>query len=536
MKNIIVMAVLWATVLLTACADSIVDTASTGDNEVSEIDPLPVDAEAAIALAEIALALDKIDAIAISGSAHNVMFAQTRSMSGPYEGGGNGPHSGLGTDISQYVQTISLDSAEPRSFATGWWFGENRFGFPQPHRYNLDATMKSNWNRQLELWLTPWGFLKGAAANDASASLEVIDGELVKVVRWSPATPLAPSGVQYKVEGHIDPDSNLITQIQTWVDEPLAGDLNVQQRFEGWRVLDGVMVPSAIRQLRMGWEFFRVTVTDVTVNPDDLDERFAAAPEGGAGFAGLMNSQGQGFEDLAPRVYKAKGSYTSLVVEFDDYVAIFGAGPSLNRGRNLISQTRELIPGKDIRYLINDHAHLDHSRSLAPFVAEGITILTHENNVEFLTKALSTPRTLLGDALAKSGAKPRIEGVGDLRVLEDASGMRLELHHIKDNPHTDGMLVAYMPRERIVYQADLTLPAAGRIANSSIVAFADNVKRLGLEFDRFIAVHNFAQPNGPDSYEDVMEAVSRKQDTMEAIKTGGALPPASEREQSQRGQ
>ena len=175
----------------------------------------------------------------------------------------------------------------------------------------------------------------------------------------------------------------------------------------------------------------------------------------------------------------------------------------------MIEEARRVIPDKEIRYVINSHPHFDHARGLPPFVAEGITVLTHENNTEFLTEALGAPRTLVGDTLAASGARPKVEGVGDLLVLEDDTGQRLELHHVKGNDHNDGMLVAYMPEVRILFQADLTLPAPGQKANPYVVALAENVKRLGLEFDRYMAVHANAQQKPVETYQDLMEAVER---------------------------
>ena len=41
--------------------------------------------------------------------------------------------------------------------------------------------------------------------------------------------------------------------------------------------------------------------------------------------------------------------------------------------------------------------------------------------------------------------EPIVEGVGDLLVLEDGTGPTLELHYVRGNDHTDGMLVAYVP-------------------------------------------------------------------------------------------
>jgi glyoxylase-like metal-dependent hydrolase (beta-lactamase superfamily II) len=139
--------------------------------------------------------------------------------------------------------------------------------------------------------------------------------------------------------------------------------------------------------------------------------------------------------------------------------------------------------------VINSHPHADHAGGLVPFIRAGATILTHEDNVDFLNMIFSTPRTLLGE----EPLSPSIEGVGDMRVMEDSMN-RLELHHIP-NGHTDGMLVAYHPGTRVLMQADFTLTTP---ENPFVVELAARIAELGLEFDQYIGVHAAQVPQGQD--------------------------------------
>jgi len=61
-----------------------------------------------------------------------------------------------------------------------------------------DITAKNTaWEQQLEIWTTPWGFLRGAAANQATLRSQTIGGRRFSVVSWQ--TPQkAPSGLPYK--------------------------------------------------------------------------------------------------------------------------------------------------------------------------------------------------------------------------------------------------------------------------------------------------------------------------------------------------
>ena len=92
-----------------------------------------------------------------------------------------------------------------------------------------------------------------------------------------------------------------------------------------------------------------------------------------------------------------------------------------------------------------------------------ITIITHENNEDFLEDALAAPRTLVGDALAKANRKPNVEGVGDRRVLKGAN-RTIELHHVRDLEHNDGMLIAYLPNEKILFSGRLQYSESSRTA------------------------------------------------------------------------
>jgi hypothetical protein len=51
------------------------------------------------------------------------------------------------------------------------------------------------------------------------------------------------------------------------------------------------------------------------------------------------------------------------------------------------------------------------------------------------------------------------------------------------------MLIAYLPKERILFTADFNVPAPGQPASPSIATLVDNIERLQIDFDRHILVH-----------------------------------------------
>ena len=459
--------------------------------------PGPIDAAEAVAEASAAMGADGLDSITLSGTAWNARngFMQTPSASPPWD---------LRDEMTNYVQAIDLTApafrATADTLASDIFFHE-----PVAGMYTLNATAESGWAQQMEIWLTPWGFLSGAADNGAEAMSQMIDGSQYSVVTWM-APVASPGGPPYTLTGYIDSDG-LVERVETRLENPLAGDLLVENVYNDYQDFDGVMVPATIEQRRAGGALFGINVTDAEANPANVAELVtppppaagAAGGPGGGGGRGGAGAPAELSEQLGEGVFLIKTAYQSLAVEFEDYVAVFEGGSSAAVGQQVIDEVTRLFPGKELRYVINSHPHSDHAGGLVPFIRAGATILTHENNVDFLNMIFSTPRTLLGEA----PLSPSIEGVGDIMVLEDATN-RLELHHAP-NGHTDGMLVAYHPGLGVLMQADFTLTTP---ENPFVVELAERVEELGLEFDQYIGVHGAQVPQDQD---DLVEAAATSQ-------------------------
>ena len=109
---------------------------------------------------------------------------------------------------------------------------------------------------------------------------------------------------------------------------------------------------------------------------------------------------------------------------------------------------------------------------------------------------MSAPRTLAPDAMSKSGKKPKIETVAEKRVLQDET-RTVEIYHVTGLPHADGMLMVYLPKEKILAYADMfNLPAADNpVPNPPVtgtMVFLANMERLKLEPEA--PVRAFAEP------------------------------------------
>ena len=369
---------------------------------------------------------DGLKSITYSGSAANGNFGQSKTIAGPL----------AVTTITNYTRAI--DFTQPASRATGATMPPAIPGAPppQPGTFNQNITpANAAWTQQLEIWVTPWGFLKGAAANNATVRSQQIGGKAYNVVSWTPAQK-APSGQPYRLNGYID-DQNMVERVETWVEHPVLGDLLVDTSYSDYQDFGGLKVPTKIVQKRADLTTFEATITErdrESRQPHAADDASAAGRPrragAGRGAAPAPRHRQRSRHRRWPRasigspadMWRSRSSSRTTS-------SCSKAGRTRRAAWRSSLKPRRRIPNKPIRYVVNTHAHFDHASGLAPFAAEGITIITHANNKSFLEKALSGPRTLVGDNLAKANKKPKVESAGDKKVLKD------DTHTIELLPH-----------------------------------------------------------------------------------------------------
>ena len=331
---------------------------------------------------------------------------------------------------------------------------------------------------QLQIWLTPHGFLKGAAANKATAGSA--SGR-----RTLSFTALG----KYTVTGTLN-EQNLVERVETRIDNTMLGDMLVEAVYSGYKAFDGVQFPTRIIERQGGHPTLDITVTGVQPNGAATLQIAENAPGGGGEGAAKSEKMGDG-------VWVITAGLNSLLVEFADHLVVVEALGNDARSHAVIAEARRLVPNKPIRYLVNSHAHFDHSGGVRAFAAEGATIITQEVNRPFLEKVLALPHRINPDSLAKANRRATIEGFGDKRVLTDASNT-LELHHIRGNLHHDGLLMAYVPSLKLLVQADAFHPRPGAKPYPSPPQFTtnlyENIQRLKLDVERVLHIHGGIDP------------------------------------------
>jgi glyoxylase-like metal-dependent hydrolase (beta-lactamase superfamily II) len=325
--------------------------------------------------------------------------------------------------------------------------------------------------------LAPQAFVKAAqSAADTKVETQTNKGRKYTVVSFTAAN-------KAKTTGWIN-DQQRVERVQTTVDNPVLGDVRQETEFSGYRDFNGVPFPARIVQKQNGDTVLDLTVSDVKRNVTaNIQGTPPAAPP-----AALAS------EKLSNGVYLITGGYAAIAIDFKDRIVVLEGGQSEQRSEAVIAEAKRLIPGKPIAEVVNTHPHFDHSGGLRTYVAEDATIVTHEANKGFFEKALANPRTLSPDRLSQNPSKVKVRYVGAKTVLSDGDHV-VELHHLQGFSHHDGALIAYLPKEKVLVQADGFNPPATPVtatpANISPfqLGLANNIERLQLQVDRIIPVH-----------------------------------------------
>jgi glyoxylase-like metal-dependent hydrolase (beta-lactamase superfamily II) len=446
------------------------------------------DARAALAAAATALGADSLKSLEYSGSGVNFALGQSPAPGQPW------PR----FNVKSFTRSVNYETASlrdeivrtqaenpPRGGGQQPVRGEQRQSFflGGDHAWNVVGTASvpapiTLAERQLQLWTTPHGVLKAALANNAS-----VQGGRIAFTVPGRMTVRAALNAQ-----------NLVERVEAVVPHPVLGDTPVEVTYAEYKDFGGVKFPVRIRQSAGGFPTLDLTVTDVKPNVAVDVQVPDIARQSAAGFYGKVATQ-----MVADGVwYLTGGSHHSVVIEMNDHLIVVEGPLNDERALAVIAEARTLAAGKPIRYVVNSHHHFDHSGGLRAFAAEGATVITHESNRAFFERALAAPATVAPDHMAKAARTPVVEGVRDRRVLTDGT-RTVEIHHIAGNRHADGLLLVYLPKEKLLSEADVfTPPPAGTPPvmppSPYTVNFAENLKRLNLAVDRLLPIHGRIVP------------------------------------------
>ena len=331
-----------------------------------------------------------------------------------------------------------------------------------------------------DLWTTPHGVIKAALRNKGTLAVRSDSGK--SVISFTEAG-------YFTATAWINAD-NLVERIDSRVPNPVLGDTAVETIFSDYRDFAGVKFPTRIRQLQGGFPVLDLEVKEVQPNtPSGIE-----VPD-------LVKAAVQRVtaEKAADGVwYLAGESHHSVAIEMSDHVIVVESPLFDGRAGAMLAEVKKLVPGKPIRYVINSHHHFDHAGGLRSAAAEGITLVVSEPARAWFERVLANPNRISPDAFEKSGRKATIIGVDGKRVLTDGA-RTVEIYAIEGSVHAQGFLMVYLPKEKLLIEADEYTPGPPKAAppakpNANNVNLVQNIERLKLAVDRILPLHGRIVP------------------------------------------
>ena len=249
----------------------------------------------------------------------------------------------------------------------------------------------------------------------------------------------------------------------------------VEYEFEDYKMADGMPFNENFKLILNGDLNLEWKNTSMKINaPIDefiaADSRLVAIPE--------VQPDPLSRQEISDGVWLIGGNGTyAMFVDMGDY--IFAAGGTAG-SRDRIASLREVVGDKPIRYGLMTHHHFDHVLAVPDYEEEGATIIASAAHERIVRRAATDTERLA------------LELVDKTMTLESGD-RRIEIIDIGPTAHTEHLLVAYLPNEQLLFEADhFSVPRNGPIppAVSSTKTFAKALQRLKLDVKTLLSAHS----------------------------------------------
>ena len=319
----------------------------------------------------------------------------------------------------------------------------------------------------------------------------------------------------------VDPLTRLPVTIASAATHPLLGDVTAETTFEAYDRVGPLTLPTRITERLGGIATSRVHVTGQTLNVDpdaplppavfrafSANARLVAPPA--LASEPPPAAPPLAVEAVAPGVWRVgAGDYWSVLVRFADHVALIEAPIDDRRTEAVLAEAKTLAPGTPVTQLVVTHHHFDHIGGVRAAVASGLTVFVRggleahaavtasrssgsRDTADYLTDLLARPHTRAPDLLARQPRALSVERVGAERAIGDAT-RTLMLYPIGGSGYADTLLMAYLPKERLLVEADVYSPPAPGARGEAWFPFTanllENIRRRRLAVDRIVPLH-----------------------------------------------
>ena len=152
--------------------------------------------------------------------------------------GNNPPRGGGGTPLQGDQQQVAIVSGNSA------WNMDGQNPVPQTGQYLAGISVSDF--RQLDILLTPHGFLKAALAANPTAISLMLPASPGAITQNGKATLVSFTAMgKYRVNGTFN-DQNMLELVQTWVPNPVYGDMLYELRYTDYKDFGGVKFPTVL--------------------------------------------------------------------------------------------------------------------------------------------------------------------------------------------------------------------------------------------------------------------------------------------------
>lgn len=269
---------------------------------------------------------------------------------------------------------------------------------------------------------------------------------------------------------YFDQETHLLTSMERVL--PPFGQ--VEYAFLDYQTVDGLAMNQRFKLFVNGE--VNIVIDDLKQKINEPVEQYVVVPAEMTEIAAVTpNDFGSQEIDEGVFLIGGNGAY-GLFIEMDEYVVAIGGTQGV---ADRIEELRKSIPDKPIRYGVLTHHHNDHIPGTADYAAEGATVITFKENEEVVREAA-------GDN------EVELQFVEDHLTIESGD-RRVELYNAGPTPHVENLLIAYLPKEGIIFEADhFPQPQSGPMppAVPNTVALAKAINRLDLNYTILVGAHS----------------------------------------------